>query len=131
LEALCRTGSATTYAKHKCLHPPRTKNKNKPSNPTRSPTPPTQSQEKTQESHGERAGDEPVSKSEQKHNEKTARQPKPKPDSATAAQVKDPKTTASQRETIQAASANEQDRPTGVSVSGVAPQAGYRGPAEQ
>ena len=41
LEALCLTGSATTYAKHKCLHPPRTKNKNKPSNPTRSPTPTT------------------------------------------------------------------------------------------
>jgi len=42
LEALCQTGSATTYTKHKCLHPPRTKNKNKPSNPTRSPSPPQQ-----------------------------------------------------------------------------------------
>jgi len=39
LEAHCQTGSATTYAKHKCLHPT-TNKKNKPSNPNRSPTHP-------------------------------------------------------------------------------------------
>jgi len=114
------------------MPPPATNyKKNKPSYPTRSPTPPTQSQAKTQESHGDRAGDEPGNKSEQKHKNIPANQPKPKPDSATAAQTRDPKTMASKRETIQAASANEQDRPTGVSVSGVAPQAATRGPAAQ
>ena len=43
-----------------------------------------------------------------------ARQPKPKPNSTTAAQAKDPKATASMRETAQAASANknEQTGPT-------------------
>ena len=53
-------------------------------------------------SHGEQTGNDPGGRARTTANEQ-ARQPKPKPDSTTAAQAKGPKATESKRETVLAA----------------------------
>ena len=92
-EALCRTGSATTYAKHESLHPATNKTKQaKQPNPKPNSTAATQA--KTQGSHGERAGDEPRGKSER---ERTNRPGNPNR-SPTQPQLLRPKTQKPRRE---------------------------------
>jgi len=90
---LCRTGSATTYAKHKSLHPPRTKNKNKPSNPTRSPSPPQQLSQGPEKATRSARGTNQEARASEHEQKKTAKQPKLKPNTATATQAEDPKAT--------------------------------------
>ncbi len=102
-------GSATTYAKHKCLHPPRTKNE-QASQPKSKPYSTTAAQAKTRKPWG--VTRETTQAASQNENERTNR-PDTQNRSPTLPRQLRPrpkKATAKQRETEQATSANANEQ---------------------